>query len=179
MQQSFQQQFEKWFLSLYRKFPIQDFSSKCEQICIFLQIQSHLLERSLMENFIFCAVYTKIIVTIILTNFIANHPYPFFVFVETKNENEIFSNLVAWYQKKCVLFITSCTLLQRHAEFNRISRRIFLTCYSYSYYSSMLGGTLSNHVLFLKQIVPNALADVWFWLLLVFEKYEMALLLSI
>ena len=38
------------------KFRIKDFSSKCDQIHDFLRIWSHLLEKSLMENFIFCAV---------------------------------------------------------------------------------------------------------------------------
>ena len=38
------------------KFSIKGFSSKCDQFCSFLQIWSHLLEKSLMENFIFCAV---------------------------------------------------------------------------------------------------------------------------
>ena len=40
------------------KFSIKDFLSKYEQIRIFLQIWSHLLERSFMENFIFCVVIT-------------------------------------------------------------------------------------------------------------------------
>ena len=40
------------------KFSIEDFFSKCDQIFSFLQIWSHLLEKSLMENFIFCAVTT-------------------------------------------------------------------------------------------------------------------------
>ena len=40
------------------KFSIQDFFSKCEQIRIFLWIWPHLLKNSLMENFIFCAVFT-------------------------------------------------------------------------------------------------------------------------
>ena len=39
------------------KFSIKDFSRKCDQIRSFLGIWSHLLEKSLMENFIFCAVY--------------------------------------------------------------------------------------------------------------------------
>ena len=34
------------------KFSIKDFSSKCDQINSFLQIWSHLLEKSLMENFL-------------------------------------------------------------------------------------------------------------------------------
>ena len=38
------------------KFSINDFFSKCDQICSFLQNWSHLLKKSLMENFIFCAV---------------------------------------------------------------------------------------------------------------------------
>ena len=38
------------------KFPIKVFFSKCHQICSFLRIWSHLLKKSLMEHFIFCAV---------------------------------------------------------------------------------------------------------------------------
>ena len=38
------------------KFSIKDFFSKCDQIRSFQQISSHLLKKSLMENFIFCAV---------------------------------------------------------------------------------------------------------------------------
>ena len=38
------------------KFSIKDFFSKCDQICSFLRIWSHLLKKFLMENFIFCAV---------------------------------------------------------------------------------------------------------------------------
>ena len=36
------------------KFSIEDFFSKCDQTCSLLRIWSHLLEKSLMENFIFC-----------------------------------------------------------------------------------------------------------------------------
>ena len=39
------------------KFSIKDFFSKCDQIRSFLGIWSHLLKKSLMENFIFCAVW--------------------------------------------------------------------------------------------------------------------------
>ena len=39
------------------KFSIKYFFNKCDQIRSFLQIWSHLLKKSLMENFIFCAVY--------------------------------------------------------------------------------------------------------------------------
>ena len=38
------------------KFSIKDFFSTCEQIHSFLRIWSHLLKKSLIENFIFCAV---------------------------------------------------------------------------------------------------------------------------
>ena len=38
------------------KFSIKDFFSKCEQIRSFIRIWSHLLKKSLMENFIVCAV---------------------------------------------------------------------------------------------------------------------------
>ena len=37
------------------KFSIKDFFSKCDQIRSFLRTCSHLLKKSLMENFIFCA----------------------------------------------------------------------------------------------------------------------------
>ena len=45
-------------MSLHKKmkFSIKDFLSKCDQIRSFLQIWSHLRKKSLMENFIFCAV---------------------------------------------------------------------------------------------------------------------------
>ena len=39
------------------KFSIKDFFSKCDQIRSFLRIWSHLLKKSLMENFIFCEVF--------------------------------------------------------------------------------------------------------------------------
>ena len=38
------------------KFPILDFFSKCDQICRKLYVWSHLPRKSLMENFISCAV---------------------------------------------------------------------------------------------------------------------------
>ena len=39
------------------KFIIKDFFSKCDQIRSKLRIWSYLLKKSLMDNFIFCAVY--------------------------------------------------------------------------------------------------------------------------
>ena len=41
------------------KFSIKDFFSKCDQILKKLRIWSNLLKKSLMENFIFCAVFDK------------------------------------------------------------------------------------------------------------------------
>ena len=41
------------------KFFIKTFFSKCDQIRSYLQIWSHLLKKSLIENFIFCAVKRK------------------------------------------------------------------------------------------------------------------------
>ena len=41
------------------KFFIKDFFSKCDQIRTKLPIWSHLLKKSLIENFIFCAVLIK------------------------------------------------------------------------------------------------------------------------
>ena len=38
------------------KLSIKEFFSKCDRIRIFLRIWSHLLKKSLMENFIFCTV---------------------------------------------------------------------------------------------------------------------------
>ena len=42
------------------KFSIKDFFSKCDQIRIFLRIWSHLLKKSLRENFVFCDVISNI-----------------------------------------------------------------------------------------------------------------------
>ena len=40
------------------KFLIKDFFSKCHQIRRKLRVWSYLLKKSLMENFIFCAVFS-------------------------------------------------------------------------------------------------------------------------
>ena len=46
------------FMSYFCDLCIKDFFSKCDQVCNFLRIWSQLLKKSLMENFIFCAVRT-------------------------------------------------------------------------------------------------------------------------
>ena len=40
-----------------KEFSIKNFFCKCDQVRRKLRIWSHLLKKSLMENFIFCAVY--------------------------------------------------------------------------------------------------------------------------
>ena len=42
------------------KFPITDFFNKCDQIRRKLRIWSHLLKKSIMENFIFCVVFASL-----------------------------------------------------------------------------------------------------------------------
>ena len=49
----------KYVILQKMKLSIKDFSSKCNQIRSSLRISSHLMEKSLMENFIFCAVCTE------------------------------------------------------------------------------------------------------------------------
>ena len=49
-------------------FSIKDFFSKCDQIRSFLRIWSHLLNKSLMENFIFCAVIVASIISCLSNN---------------------------------------------------------------------------------------------------------------
>ena len=50
------------------KFFITDFFSKCDQISRNLRIWSHLLKKSIMENFISCAVYNQSIKVQVTTN---------------------------------------------------------------------------------------------------------------
>ena len=45
------------FTTQKMKFPIKDFFSTCDQICRKLRIWSHLLKKSLMENFIFAQFF--------------------------------------------------------------------------------------------------------------------------
>ena len=49
--------FERSFTAQKMKFSIKDFFSNCDQIHSFPQIWSHLLKKSLKENFFFCAVF--------------------------------------------------------------------------------------------------------------------------
>ena len=49
------------------KFSIKDFLSKCNQIRSFLRLWSHLLKKSLMENFIFCAVFRRCLTNTVMS----------------------------------------------------------------------------------------------------------------
>ena len=51
----------KLFTKQKIKFSIKDFFSKCHQIRSFLRIWSNLLKKSLVENFIFCAVLFRLL----------------------------------------------------------------------------------------------------------------------
>ena len=50
----------KLFIAQKMKFFINDFFHRCDQIRSFLRIWSHLLEKSLLENLIFCTVFDTI-----------------------------------------------------------------------------------------------------------------------
>ena len=52
----FVKKFRHKFTAQKMKFSIKDFFGKCDEICRKLRIWSHLLKKSLMENFIFCVV---------------------------------------------------------------------------------------------------------------------------
>ena len=70
----------------------------------------------------------KIIVNIIPAEFL-----PFL----TNQKNQVFS--MSGNEKYfCILFVASLALIHSHSEFNRLLLRNFLTCYSCSYYSSMI-----------------------------------------
>ena len=45
-----------WDWEIALRLSIKDFFSKCDQVHSFLRIWSHLLKKSLVENFIFCAM---------------------------------------------------------------------------------------------------------------------------
>ena len=59
------------------KFSIKDFFNKCDQIRSFLRIWSHLLKKSLMENFIFCAVILSIFYVMFIHFFLTFPLNPF------------------------------------------------------------------------------------------------------
>ena len=58
-------------------FSVKDFFSKCDQIRSFQRIRSYLLKKSLMENFIFCAVKVKRIFLSFILRFRSESPSSF------------------------------------------------------------------------------------------------------
>ena len=74
------------FTAQKMKFPIKGFFSKCDQIRRKLQIWSHLLNKFLMENFVFWAAFDRVVNTLMtaILNLILNqlilplfhHPNP-------------------------------------------------------------------------------------------------------
>ena len=77
-------------------------------------------------------VMVIIITTFLITNSLLSSRLPFIKNKLVTSKEKFFS----------FLFIGSCTLFQRHVEFNRLPSVNFLTCYSCSYYSFMHKGIL-------------------------------------
>ena len=71
--------FTWYFTAQKMKFPIKDFFSGCDQIRRKLQICSHLLKKSLMENFIFCVQWWSIDQLLLITNAIILWPAQFYM----------------------------------------------------------------------------------------------------
>ena len=57
---------ERNFTAQKMKFSIKDFFSKCDHIHKKVRIWSHLLKKSLLENFIFCEVFEDLLTMIYL-----------------------------------------------------------------------------------------------------------------
>ena len=79
------------------KFSIKIFFSKCDQICSLLRIWSHLLNKCLIENFIFSAVYSLIIIQPLLNPF---HATGLFLYHLKTSENQRFSDIFWEYRKR-------------------------------------------------------------------------------
>ena len=85
------------------KFSIKDFFIKCKQISSFLRIWLHLLKKSLVENFIFCAVW----VTMIPNNLGFHQDYQLVVFqANYLNCKKLFTFLkLIFYQENKIKFL--------------------------------------------------------------------------
>ena len=59
-------------------------------------------------------------------------------FLTNHNQESGFQQVGGLVKYSCFLFLASRALLQSHAGFNRLLYKGFLTCYSCSYYSSMV-----------------------------------------
>ena len=95
------------------KFSIKDFFSKCEQNRSLLGIWSHLLKKSLMENFIFCTVkilkYQNLTCSLSITSTLQNAPEfliqydPMFVAVQY---NTLWNNLIPVHRKMSIPMVS-------------------------------------------------------------------------
>ena len=83
--------FSEQTLHTKMKFFIKDFSSKCDQIRIF-RIWSHLLEKSFMENFIFCVVKNTSILPVL-----CKKEKPFSLFITHKTDYSVLSLIFVIY----------------------------------------------------------------------------------
>ena len=93
------------------KFSITNFFSKCEQICSVLRIWSHLLKKSLMKNFIFCA-----------TSHVQFYEY------ELYEQNEVLRKIHKYFTKYRYLF-GNCQICQphlRHQTMQIVSKEWFI-----------------------------------------------------
>ena len=86
---------------------IKDFFINCDKICSFLWIWSHLLKKSLIGNFIFCAVQETFLSTQLQAVICMIRLQS--VQVEKSQENIILCkpSLSLFYEKKCSLFLFS------------------------------------------------------------------------
>ena len=88
------------------KFTIKDFFSKCDQICSFLRIWSHLLKESLMENFVFSAVLQWVLIKWRGRGVQVNYPNfmnPGGAFRLPFNDNQIIQEIVLFFHKNSKL----------------------------------------------------------------------------
>ena len=114
------------------KFSIKDFFDKCDQVCSFMWIWSHLLKKSLMENFFFCAFH--IISYHIILHILCFHLSYFEiqcsvqkVFLEILQNSQQFCNFI---KKEMLVQVFSC-------EFCKISNNnVFIEHLWWSYFHS-------------------------------------------
>ena len=82
------------------KFSIKDFFSKCGEVRSFLQIWSHLLKKSLMENFVFvhCCYYNDLESNVQFYNNYYNSIILFNITILTENNKNLQKRTFAAYE---------------------------------------------------------------------------------
>ena len=84
------------------KFSIKHFFSKCYQIHSFLRIWSHLLKKSLMQNFIFCAVWSnQRLALITITSPKLSTRFRFYLILKSARKCSVFVSLTLHYMGSC------------------------------------------------------------------------------